>query len=104
MVQHLQESLGSLLDSTSNDNDGTNNGATYNASAKIDGGYDFDDSTEDYIDCGTGNSLVFGDGSSDDPFTFEAWINFTDATAQLIFGKYDLTTGSIKREYRYYAS
>jgi 6-phosphogluconolactonase (cycloisomerase 2 family) len=49
MVQHLEESSGSLYDSTSNNNDGSNNGATYDASSQIDGGYDFDGS--DYINC-----------------------------------------------------
>ena len=49
MVQHLNESSGVIYDSTSNDNDGTNNGATYNSSAKIDGAYDFVSGDKDYI-------------------------------------------------------
>ncbi|RLF49965.1 MAG: hypothetical protein DRN24_07295, partial [Thermoplasmata archaeon] len=49
MVQHLEENTGSILDSTTNDNDGSNNGATYNSSAKIDGAYDFVSSETDYI-------------------------------------------------------
>jgi hypothetical protein len=55
MIQHLNESAGVIFDSTANSNDGTNNGAAYNASSKIDGGHDFDGS--DNIDCGTSSSL-----------------------------------------------
>jgi len=55
MVQHLNESSGTLYDSTSYGNNGTNNGASYNASSKIDGGYDFDGS--DSINCGDDPSL-----------------------------------------------
>jgi hypothetical protein len=68
IVQHLNESSGTLYDSTSNDNDGTNNGpATYNDSAKIDGGYDFD-GDEDYIEVAHSTSLNFVDA-----ITIEGW-------------------------------
>ncbi|GAF73687.1 unnamed protein product, partial [marine sediment metagenome] len=50
MVQHLEESSGTLFDSTSYGNDGTNTGATYNPASRIDGGYDFDDTNSEYID------------------------------------------------------
>jgi len=60
MVQHLNESSGTLLDSTSNDNDGTNNGAAYNSNAQIDGGYDFDGS--DNITVSDNNSLDITSG------------------------------------------
>jgi len=55
LVQHLDENLGTIYDSTSNNNDGINNGAAYNTSSKIDGGYDFDGS--DYVLCNTSSSL-----------------------------------------------
>ncbi|UCD13565.1 MAG: DUF2341 domain-containing protein, partial [Thermoplasmatales archaeon] len=67
MVQHLNESFGTLFDSTSNYNNGTNNGATFNSSAKIDGAYDFD-GTDDHIDVGTFD--VVGSG-----LTMSLWFN-----------------------------
>ena len=72
MVQHLQESSGSLLDSTSNDNDGTNvdGNATYNASAKIDGGYDFD-GDGDYLQIPQDASLDF---MEDKTYAWSFWI------------------------------
>ena len=61
MVQHLNEETGTLYDSTSNNNDGTNDNATFNSSAKIDGAYDFD-GIDNNIDVGTfdviGNELT----------------------------------------------
>jgi len=67
MVQHLNESSGTLLDSTSNNNDGTNTGATYNTSSKIDGGYDFDGND----DINTGNDSSLNITSS---ITLEGWV------------------------------
>jgi len=66
-VQHLNESTGTLYDSTSNDNDGTNNGATYNSSGKINGSYDFDGN--DNITINSDNSLNIT-GS----ITLEGWV------------------------------
>ena len=59
MVQHLNEETGTLFDSTSNNNDGTNDNATFNSSAKIDGAYDFDGISSN-IDLGTFD--IEGDG------------------------------------------
>jgi len=67
MVQHLNESSGTLYDSTSYGNNGTNNGASYNASSKIDGGYDFDGS--DSINCGDDPSLDITTA-----ITLEGWV------------------------------
>jgi hypothetical protein len=67
MVQHLNEETGTLFDSTSNDNDGINDNATYNSSAKIDGAYDFDGNSNN-IDVGTFD--VIGNG-----LTISVWFN-----------------------------
>ncbi len=67
MVQHLNEQTGTLLDSTSNNNDGINDNATFNSSAKIDGAYDFD-GIENNIDVGTFD--VVGSG-----LTISIWFN-----------------------------
>jgi len=67
MIQHLNESSGTLFDSTSNDNDGTVTGATSNSSSKIDGGYDFDGND----DINTGNDSSLDITSS---ITLEGWV------------------------------
>ena len=67
MVQHLNEQNGTLFDSTSNNNDGSANGSTYNATSKINGGYNFD-GEDDYIDVGKFD--VIGDG-----ITISVWFN-----------------------------
>jgi len=67
MVQHLSESAGTIYDSTSYDNDGTNSGASPNSSAKIDGGYDFDGN--DQINSGANNSL-----NTTSQITLEGWV------------------------------
>ena len=66
-VWHLNRSSGDVLDSTSNDNDGTNVGSTRGVSGRIDSAFDFD-GTDDYINV--------GDVGSDDwtAITVEAWI------------------------------
>jgi uncharacterized repeat protein (TIGR02543 family) len=67
MVQHLNEESGTLYDSTSNDNDGINDNATFNSSAKIDGAYDFDGISNN-IDIGTFD--IIGNG-----LTISVWFN-----------------------------
>jgi hypothetical protein len=69
MVQHLNEAAGTLYDSTSNNNDGTNTGGVYNSGSKIDGGYDFDGDVGDKIDCGNDSSLDITSA-----ITLEAWV------------------------------
>ncbi len=68
MVQHLNESSGTLFDSSSNNNDGSVTGASANSSSKIDGGYDFDGS-DDFVNCGTSTSL-----NITSQITLEAWV------------------------------
>lgn len=58
MVHHFEEESGTLYDSTSNDYDGTNNGAAYNDSSLIGGGYDFDITGADYINLGTSEIIA----------------------------------------------
>jgi len=67
MVQHLNEQSGTLYDSTSNNNDGINDNATFNESAKIDGAYDFDGISNN-IDIGTFD--IIGSG-----LTLSIWFN-----------------------------
>ena len=56
---HLNESSGTLYDSTPNNHDGTNHGAEYMQNAKVDGGYDL--TPNDYISINddTGRLQVF---------------------------------------------
>ena len=77
MVQHLNESSGSLLDSTTNDNDGTNNGASKKIESKIDGGYDFDGS----------DNITVSDSSSldiENSITLEGWVKDPPILTKLI--------------------
>ena len=64
MVHHFQD----FEDSTSNNNDGTNYGSTYNDSGRIDGARDFD-GDDDYVNCGNDESLNIIDA-----ITAEAWV------------------------------
>jgi len=76
MVQHLNESCASsscILDSTSNNNDGTPYSDAiitdlYTSSGKINGANEFD-GIDDYIDCGSDGSLDITDA-----ITVEAWV------------------------------
>jgi len=74
MVQHMnQDPSGTapqMVDSTSNDNDGTSGGSMTSADqveGQIDGGLDFDGG-DDYIDCGSNVSLDVSE------ITWEMWI------------------------------
>ena len=66
-VWHLNRSSGDVLDSTSNDNDGTNVGSTRGVSGRIDSAFDFD-GANDYINVGDVGS------NSSTAITVEAWI------------------------------
>lgn len=75
MVQHLQEDPSGtppqMVDSTSNNNDGTANGSpTLVTTGQIGNAIDFDDGTNDYIVVSDSASLELPDG-----LTIEAWIN-----------------------------
>ena len=76
MVQHLNEPSGTLFDSTSNSNDGTNSGATFTSSSKIDGAYDFD-GTNDHIDVGTFDVTNSG-------LTMSIWFNADSFQERLV--------------------
>jgi hypothetical protein len=85
MVQHLKDNTTSqVLDSTSNNNDGTKKGANepIQATGKIYKAQDFD-GTDDYIDCGTGASLNITGA-----ITLEMWLYpHSLGTWQQILGK-----------------
>jgi len=86
MVQHLQDDPLTATDSTSNNNDGTVNGAV-SATGQFDGAGSFG-GQDDYIDFGT-----FTGGL--DSITIILWINPDDVGPdQLIFGKNDDSGGT----------
>jgi hypothetical protein len=77
MVQHLNESSGTLFDSTNNDNDGTNSGAEYIATAKIAGGYDFVANSKDKIVVADNPTLNITES-----LTISAWIKTSTLSQQ----------------------
>ena len=84
VVQHMyDETTSTILDSTSNNNDGTKKGVNepIEANGKIDKGQYFD-GTNDVIDCGNDTSLHAS------PFTLSLWFKTDDVTlpAQRIAG------------------
>lgn len=68
-VWHLNKSSGSVLDSTINNNDGTNNGATRGQTGQVDRAFSFD-GTDDYVSVPHDASIEF----ADEDFTLELWI------------------------------
>ena len=83
MVHHMQD----LVDSTSNDNDATNHGATYTSDGMVDGAYDFNGSS-DYWDCGSDASLNITDALS-----IEAWVKTNSTIQQSIVSKWKFGDG-----------
>jgi len=71
MVQHLEETSGTIYDSTADRNDGTCVGAVQNAAGKVDGAYQFD-GIDDYIWMPHSDSLNLG--TSD--FTISVWVKY----------------------------
>ena len=73
LVLHLDANnysgSGDWLDETSNDNDGTINGATYVAASGSDSAYFDFDGTNDFLKIDDSSDFLFGTGS----FTEEAW-------------------------------
>ena len=69
MVQHLSEASGTLYDSTSENNNGINNGADLVNNGKINGAYNFISTNQDYV---TADSVSPDVASSD--VTISAWI------------------------------
>ncbi len=98
----FNESSGtSAVDETSNNHDGTLNNMTdddwVSSTAPI-GGYALDfDGSDDYVDCGDHDDFSFGNSSSDNPFTIEAWIKMDDATNFVVLSK-----GEAWTTYEYY--
>lgn len=83
MVQHLDETSGTVYDSTLNDNDGTaHNGVIQGATGKINGADEFE-GTDEYVDCGAGSSL---DITTE--LTMESWVKLEHPSDdQKIVGK-----------------
>ncbi|UCF50422.1 MAG: hypothetical protein JSU91_02770 [Thermoplasmatales archaeon] len=77
MVQHLSETTGIHYDSTSYNNDGVPQGSlNQDASGMVDGADEFD-GFDDYVNIYDDDSLSFGDGSDDSPFTISVWVYMT---------------------------
>ena len=88
----LNKAAGAFADSTSNANNGTNNGTT-DVAGKIDRGRNFLQSSAQYIAVADADSLSFGNGTTDTPLTIETWVKMTDATGFRIAYKADGTSG-----------
>jgi len=84
MVHHFQD----LEDSTSNNNDGTNYGSTYNESGRVDGARDFD-GVDDYVDCGSDESLK----TNTYEWSLEMWV-YPKVTPFDAFFTFETTGGS----------
>jgi len=90
-VWHLND----FLDSTSNNNDGTNYG-TDSCSGKIGDGKDFVEDNEDYVSLGDMPEPADGEISKG---TFEAWINPDELASRSIIGKLDTKLEPDKKSY-----
>ena len=51
------------------------------------------DGTNDRIDCGDSDSLSFGNGTNDSPFSISAWINVDDTSVNRIINKTNASSG-----------
>ncbi len=71
LVQHLEETSGTVTDSTSHGNNGAYHGATQDVEGKIDGADEFD-GVDDYVAINHSQSLNFGTG----PFTISVWVKY----------------------------
>ncbi len=56
--------------------------------------------TSDFINLGDSDNFSFGNGVTDSPFSFSAWINMTDASNFMLLTKSDSTP----REYVFYTA
>jgi hypothetical protein len=73
LLFHLDESSGTISDSSGNSNDGTDNGGiSYQESGKIGKGIGFD-GNDDSISVNDDSSISFGDGNDDVPFSISLW-------------------------------
>jgi hypothetical protein len=89
-------------DVSGNGNDGTlTNGASYT------GGTIFLDGTDDYVNCGTGSTLTFNNGTNlnDIPFTIGVWVKFNSVSGyQLVIAKSDYGSSPNKREFLFFTN
>jgi len=93
-VWHLSD----LLDSTSNDNDGTNHGTDYSL-GKIGFAKDFVGINDDYIDIG---DLPIPSNNIVNAGTFEAWINPREGDSSSIINKMDNDLEPDRRGYSFH--
>jgi hypothetical protein len=89
-------------DISGNGNNGTlTNGASYT------GGTIFLDGTDDYVNCGTGSTLTFNNGTNlnDIPFTIGVWVKFNSVSGyQLVIAKSDYGSSPNKREFLFFTN
>ncbi len=87
LLMHLDESSGTIQDTSGQGNDGTNYGASYSASGKFKTGLSFD-GTDDYVSIGSDSRLAFGTGD----FAISFWAKPTSIPSagnyQWIIDKY----------------
>lgn len=77
------------IDHSGKGNDGTIDGATKIHNGRFGEGLLFD-GIDDYVNCGNDSSFCFSDGSTDESFSAEAWINMPDVTdTGVIVSKYN---------------
>lgn len=95
MVQHLEETSGTLTDSTSNGNNGTPTGVTQDYTGKIDGADYYNGNAYSVINSAA--SLNFGTNS----FSFSVWFNTTKTSAtQDILDKKGGTATAVTKGYK----
>jgi hypothetical protein len=92
---HFDDGMGTTtIDTTENNNDGTlMPSGSYWTDGIIGGALSFDGSGI-YIEVNDDDSLSFGDGSTDTPFSIEAWIEMNEATKFRIVSKDHLHSGN----------
>ena len=99
MVQHLEETSGTTVDSTIYGNNGTeliSPDSNMDATGVIDGAIDFD-GTDDYVSFGQPSSLDFTPNVNE--FTISLWLKTTDTSAAIISKAY-----SSERQYYLYTT
>ncbi len=57
--------------------------------------------SDEYFDTPDTDGLSFGNGTTDDPFCIVSFVNPNNVTGGEILGKYDVTSGNLKREYNF---
>jgi len=95
MVQHLEETSGTVTDSTSYHNDGMYHGAMQDAQGKVDGADAFDGDF-DYINCTHSDSLNLGTGD----FTISVWVKYADTNNDADILRKGNTADTIPNNYK----